>query len=275
MKRILLSLATIALVGGVGVAATRAFFSDVETSTGNKFEAGKLDLQIASTAHYDGLICTEVSEGVYQWELPAQGGQTSREDLIHETCNGSWGSKDLDQERFFELTDIKPGDEGENTITLNVDDNPSWACVDIKNMQNLENVCTESETGDTTCGAGIDQGELAQNINFFAWLDLDGDNIWNGAETKLFTNTFGPASDVFNDKTYVLAEGGGTPIPGATPLHIGLRWCAGTMTVDEETKTVSCDGVGMGNNTQTDSVIADIAFRVEQARNNPNFTCAQ
>jgi hypothetical protein len=29
----------------------------------------------------------------------------------------------------------------------------------------------------------------------------------------------------------------------------------------------------MGNVAQTDKAVADITFRVEQARNNPNFTC--
>ena len=46
MKRILLSLALIALVSSVTVGATRAYFSDTETSSGNTFSAGTLDLQV-------------------------------------------------------------------------------------------------------------------------------------------------------------------------------------------------------------------------------------
>lgn len=46
MKRILLSILTIALVASATVSATRAQFSDTETSTGNTFSAGSLDLQL-------------------------------------------------------------------------------------------------------------------------------------------------------------------------------------------------------------------------------------
>jgi len=44
MKKILLSLLTIALVSTVAFGATKAYFSDSETSTGNSFTAGTLDL---------------------------------------------------------------------------------------------------------------------------------------------------------------------------------------------------------------------------------------
>lgn len=48
MKRILLSVLTISLVAVIGVGATRAYFSDTETSTGNSFTAGTLDLKVDS-----------------------------------------------------------------------------------------------------------------------------------------------------------------------------------------------------------------------------------
>ncbi|MFA6314891.1 MAG: TasA family protein [Candidatus Paceibacterota bacterium] len=46
MKRILLSLAVIAVVATVAVGATRSYFSDTETSTGNTFTAGTIDIAI-------------------------------------------------------------------------------------------------------------------------------------------------------------------------------------------------------------------------------------
>lgn len=48
MNKILMSLITIALVSVVAVGATRAYFSDTETSTGNNFTAGTLDLKVDS-----------------------------------------------------------------------------------------------------------------------------------------------------------------------------------------------------------------------------------
>ena len=46
MKKILMSLMTIALVIGLVGAGTVAYFSDTETSTGNTFTAGKLNLKV-------------------------------------------------------------------------------------------------------------------------------------------------------------------------------------------------------------------------------------
>src|SRR3990167_2261904 len=46
MKRIILGIFAIALVAAVAVGATVAQFSDTETSTGNTFAAGTLDLNV-------------------------------------------------------------------------------------------------------------------------------------------------------------------------------------------------------------------------------------
>ena len=46
MKKILLSVLTIALVAVVAAGATQALFSDTEESTGNTFTAGTLDLKV-------------------------------------------------------------------------------------------------------------------------------------------------------------------------------------------------------------------------------------
>jgi spore coat-associated protein N len=46
MKKILISLAIIGVVGAIGIGATVAYFTDTETSTGNTFTAGSLDLTI-------------------------------------------------------------------------------------------------------------------------------------------------------------------------------------------------------------------------------------
>ena len=47
MKRILLSIMTIALVSGGAYGATQAFFSDTEKSQGNMFTAGTIDISVA------------------------------------------------------------------------------------------------------------------------------------------------------------------------------------------------------------------------------------
>src|SRR3990172_6604409 len=99
MKKILLSLISISAVAIVAVAATGAFFSDTETSTGNTFQAGKLDLKIDAQAHYAGLTCTNGF-----WVEDVQG-QSTRPDLIGDPCEGTWTEKDLvaGEDKFFDL----------------------------------------------------------------------------------------------------------------------------------------------------------------------------
>lgn len=284
MKRILLSLLVIGTVGGTVFAATNAFFSDTETSTGNTFTAGKVDLTIDSTAHYDGMICTG---GLWVDEDQTLA-NNPRPELIGQICTGTWAiPANLTTEKFFNLSDVKPGDYGENTLSMHIESNPVWACIDIKNLKNMENdlIGPEAAAGDVTPDVinpspspSTYGGELAQNLRFTAWSDNGTetskcDNKWEAGEPLLFTNQQGPASDVLNGKTYALADSThGSPMsPGDS--CIGLQWCAGTMTIDANTHTITCDGASMGNNTQTDSMTADVAFRIEQSRNNPNFSC--
>ncbi len=273
MKKILYSLLIAGGVGGLAFGATQAWFSDRETSVGNTFVAGRLDLQIDSTAHYDGMVC----QGGHWTDEDSSGANNPRPDLLTMPCTGTFALTDLTTEKFFNFTDVKPGDYGENTISMHITDNPAWACIDINNMHNDDNGLTEPEAsaGDITGSAG--QGELAQNLRFTAWKDGNCDNVWGGDQTEplLFTNEQGPASDVLNGKTYTLADSvlQPTPFPGGVTSCIGLAWCAGTMTINHGPHTIVCDGASMGNDTQSDSLTADITFRVEQYRNNPHFSC--
>ncbi len=91
MNKILTSVLVIGLVSGIGFALTRAFFSDTETSAGNTFAAGAVDLQIANDSYYNF--------------LPNPG--------------TSWLLKDVtEEERFFDFDDIKPGDWGEDLVLI-------------------------------------------------------------------------------------------------------------------------------------------------------------
>ncbi len=58
MKRILLSAGMIAVVGALAVGGTIAFYNDTETSTGNIFTAGSIDLKVDHTLQtYNGVDC--------------------------------------------------------------------------------------------------------------------------------------------------------------------------------------------------------------------------
>ena len=121
-----------------------AYFTDTETSTGNKFVAGKLNLQIDNTCNYNGKVCANGYWGDTQ-----------------EACSCTWSAKDLTNELFFNFLDVKPGDTGEDTVSIHVDDNPAWICAELYNVKNFENGCDKPEDLiDTTCGTGLtDPGE--------------------------------------------------------------------------------------------------------------------
>ena len=267
-RKILLSAVMIAFAASLVFVGTQAFFSDTETSTGNTFSAGAIDLQVDSQAHYAGLYC---DDGVWVEEVAEQ---STRPDLIGEECVGTWTMTDLGPTNtFFNLGDLKPGDEGENTISLHVDNNDAYVCAVINNLQDNDNGLTEPEEdfGDTTGGDG--EGELSGEINFFAWED-DGDNVWEDGELPLFADPYyGPASDVLGGVTYPLYTPDTGALEGDTTTYVGLAWCYGDMVVDLGNETLMCDGGPVTNETQTDSMTADISFYVEQSRNNENFVC--
>jgi len=52
MKKILVSISTVVIVAIVAVTATRAYFSDTETSTGNTFTAGTVNLALSKGSGY-------------------------------------------------------------------------------------------------------------------------------------------------------------------------------------------------------------------------------
>lgn len=256
--RILLSSITLLAAGALVIGATFAFFSDTETSQDNTLTAGAIDLKIDNTSYYNGVL----------------------------NENTSWQLNDLTDQLFFDFSDVKPGDLGEDTISLHAQ-NDYWLCANLTLTANDDNTCTEPELlDDATCtepDTDLLDGELAQNINFIFWAD-DGDNVLETGEEVIEE---GSASAVLN-KNIALADSqtnGGDPIIGGDneTYYIGKAWCFGTLTKDPVPAGegvnptvdggVTCDGSLLDNATQTDKVLADIQFDAVQARNNPDFTC--
>lgn len=166
-KRIILSLSIIVAVAAVVVGATAAYFGDTETSTGNTFTAGSIDLKIDSQSHYAGLVC----DGAVWVDDPNNSTPTTRPDLVNGVCGGTWAEADLGGHVFYSFADLKPGDQGENTISIHVYDNDAWLQYRSDNAKDFENECNEAEaeSGDTSCGA--EEGELSGNLDWHVWLD--------------------------------------------------------------------------------------------------------
>lgn len=259
------------MVGSLALGGTGAFFSDTETSTANTFAAGAIDLKIDNTSYYNGVFNQDTS-----WELV-----------------------DLTVEKFFNFLDLKPGDFGEDTISIHVDTNDSFICAEVTLTSNDDNGLTEPESLVDQTG-GVGEGELAQNVHFIWWAD-DGDNVFENDENII---SQGPIGDLplnqsveialADSETNIWEEAPG-PIPGDETVYVGKAWCFGNMTLapiaqdnngqlgtpgqldsngpDIRGEGFVCDGSSFGNGTQTDSLTADVTFSAVQARHNPDFLC--
>jgi predicted ribosomally synthesized peptide with SipW-like signal peptide len=235
-KKLIISLSIIGVVAAVAIGGTVAYFSDVETSTGNTLSAGTLDLQI-------------------DFQCPGTG------------CD--WSLRDLTVHPFFNECDVKPGDSGEATISWHVYNNNAWGRIKLADVYEYENGCSDEEgKTDTSCGeVGLGEGELDDNLKFTFWMDegtyqgwqcpdgnngpcpadpQEGDNILNGIETVLAVKT---ANE--------LLQGVNLPyeLEGSTTYYLGMKWEVPGAT---------------GDIIQGDSLMGKIIMEIVQSRNNPN-----
>jgi hypothetical protein len=263
MKRLALMGASLALFGGAAYfGSTGAFFSDTETSTGNTFTAGDIDLKIDNESYV-----------------------TNNAGQLVASPNNSWSLADLTNQLFFSFSDVKPGDVGEDTISVHAGSNDAYACMAADITATPENGINgpEAKAGDVTDGP--QGGELQNYLNFVFWND-DGDNVYEQGESIIDTLS-GSANDIFNGSWSPIGVGA---IPGNTTRYVAKAWCFGAITpapvaqgdggplsiVNEGIRGTgfTCDGSGSNNIAQTDGIVVDVSFQAVQARNNPNFSCS-
>lgn len=248
MKKILLSLLTVGIVSGVGIAATQAFFTDAETSSGNTFTAGTLDLQIKSQCYYNNGNCTD----------------------------GNWdfGNGKLTNEKFFDFADIKPGDWGEDTVSFKILTNPAWMCADVTKTSGTGKLGDYLNVFWWVDDNGDNIYQSNEKVLFGGPLSLT--TLWsNGSHTPF---TFADSTRNWKYWPSPTIE----PIPATVEQHLGIGWCFGTIGFEnvntaEFPKGFSCTAGASGteNDAQGDSIIATLAFTAEQYRNNPNFLCPE
>jgi len=263
-----MALAMIIFAGAMVASATGAFFSDTETSTGNTFSAGDIDLQIDNESYV-----TSTSTG-----------------LLVASPSNSWALSNLTNQLFFSFTDVKPGDIGEDTISVHAGSNSAWACMAIKLTGTPENTLVDPETDAGDVGPALgNNGELQKYLNFTFWKD-DGDNVFEAGEAVIPALT-GVASSTFTGVWLPLADSANGPaLNPATTTYVGKAWCFGALTAtpvaqDGLGKTgtngplvrgtgFTCNGIGNQNDAQTDGIVADVSFQAVQSRNNGQFLCS-
>jgi len=295
MSRILVSLAIIGVVSAIVIGGTISYFSDTETSSGNTFTAGSIDLKVDNECSYNGMKCICMTSPCY-WDLDKSGNIENDEKYDDNKCFCTWDEKDLtENDLFVNFTDLKPGDWGEDTISFHVYSNDAWLCADIKIIEDNDVTCTEPETESTdpSCSRGVvGDGELDNYLTVFAWADMcqdndghtPGDNIYTpncDGDKPLMTNpvklTDYEGTFPIADTTFSIAgqnNNGWLPLTGSEDYYIGKAWCFGDMTIECD-GTIKCDGKNVQNDAQTDKLKLDVSFEAVQARNNDDFICSQ
>lgn len=253
-----------------------AYFAQGDNS-GDTFAVGEVDIMVGNESYYNGVA----------------------------SQNTSWSVRDLTIERFFNFTDVKPDDYGEDTITLSVELEDTYLCADVLLTSNNDNGCNEPESlVDGSCGIpGANEGELAGLIAFMWWAD-DGDNVFEDDETIISSGpvgnlTLGVTSTIaLADSDTNIWTGVGGAIPEDSQVSIGKAWCYGSLTPqarpqDGDDNAISpaddnnnngfsgepqdggfaCSGALLDNVSQTDSLTMDVAFNAVQAFGNDGYQC--
>jgi predicted ribosomally synthesized peptide with SipW-like signal peptide len=242
-KKVLISLSVIGVVAAIAIGGTIAYFSDVETSTGNTFTAGTLDLII----DIDGVLQPNPFVGP-----------------------------------IFEQEDMKPGDNGEKTLSLHVD-NDACGFISIAIDTDFDNTCTEPEGKDEDPAGGVcdADGELNDEVNWVIWRDEGSVEGWQCNTDNPPTPTADPeigcgadpqeGNNIWDDTVYeiLLTEGSLTEmenwgfggIKASDIQYYGFAWCFG------EWNGASCDGSIPLNEAQSDSFTATMTITANQYRN--------
>jgi hypothetical protein len=185
----------------------------------------------------------------------------------------SWTLKNLvpSNDKFFNFSDVKPGDTGTTTMSIHLKNSSAYVCLDFKNLKDEENGINEPESElDNT-----NSGELSSEIEFFSWYD-DGDNAFEVGEKPLFGTSTQMASVIMASTTYALSDYlNGPAFPVNQTKYIGITWCAGNLTVNLATAKITCDATAMGNEAQTDSMSVDVSIRAVSSTQQPKFTCVK
>ncbi len=230
-KKILISLSVIGAVAAIAIGGTIAYFSDTETSTGNTFTAGSLDLIV--------------------------------------DINGT-PENPLDGP-IFTLPDMKPGDSGEVTLSLTVDDNPACGLVSFNLTSDLDNSCTEPEAVEegTGCPLPVEdstEGELNDNVVWTIWSDM---------------GTYNPQIPECNDGTIKPGDNKYTPLCGDLELTTGnlvadKSWSIGELPVSPNQQYYGIKWElpsDVTNIAQSDSFAADMIINALQKKNQYEGGC--
>ncbi len=182
MKKILISFMAIALVIGLVSAGAFAYFSDTETSTGNTFTAGTLDLEVVTTG-----ACSDMGKIT-----------------VNEQGDG------LNDSVVF--ANLAPGDSGSITWTAtNTGSLPGMVMIHRTVANDIDNINTEPELVEEPGATSATDGELDENMLLHSTVTINGTSTftWNGHDyyegMMSLEGTYGP--DQFDSLPKLLNPG--------------------------------------------------------------------
>jgi spore coat-associated protein N len=156
-KKILVSLSVIGAVAAIAIGGTIAYFSDTETSTGNTFTAGTLDLIVKANGQ-------DINGGAIFNPSDVKPGDSGTKGITLKSDNNDAC--------------------GYAVVTLNSDiDN---TCVEPEVGVDADG-CT---TVCTTPGCATTDGELNDYMNFTIFDDVNGNGVQDAGEADIITDNF-------------------------------------------------------------------------------------
>ncbi|MBI4068282.1 hypothetical protein HY413_02650 [Candidatus Kaiserbacteria bacterium] len=246
-------MAMIVFAGAVAAGATGAFFSDTETSTGNTFTAGEIDLSIGS-----------------QFSSASNG-------------NGLFTpAADNDGRTLYTFDDLKPGDSGQGSFQVSVTSNESYLCARSTVDGMPENTINEAETDALDTTDGPNEGELQNYLQFAIFNDANGNGAFDTGEPlnvnqdlpgdgngftaqEMAAAGWIPAADTTFPNTWLIQ----TSLTPDTTYNAGFMYCFGNF----DSNGACLMPAGSQDNAQTDGLSGSIEFQAIQTRNNPDFQC--
>ncbi|MFC7046616.1 SipW-dependent-type signal peptide-containing protein [Halobacteriaceae archaeon GCM10025711] len=285
-RKVLAAMGAIGAGSALGGAGTMALFNDEEVFEGNQLTAGELDLKIDWQQTYygpDGWVPVNAypDHDKDGWQSTSGDNEYSMGNPLTLTCRDLGSGAELpedvfdgpmgEQDHLVELTDVKPGDEGEITFSLHLCDNPGFLWMTLENILEDGGVTTEPEALE-----GEDLGELAENLYVEVWYDHDCDNKHDDGESVILGMGDGVHAD---DVTLAQVREELATMGGLIPLSNGALngWNipAGAESREcFEGGEQYCIGVRwwvpreVGNVIQGDTLSFDVGFYAEQCRHN-------
>lgn len=229
-SRILASLLVIGFAITLAGAGAIAEFTDREKSNNNTLATGKINLKV------------DWKEWDYNNSLEEE--PLRNLDLFNNPS-------------IFNLTDIKPGDNGRAIISLHVYNNDAWVQMQMRNITNDDSGLTEPEkaAGDSTDGSG--NGELAQVLDIVIWNEVNNNDQYDaGTDVVLYS---GKASGIASPSAWFIDADTTNEVDDALiaceNYYVGISWSLPLST---------------GNTVQTDQFQFDLWWDAIQKRNTSN-----